>query len=196
MVSAHRASVVGLLALQGDFEKHKSMLRSLGAEVREVRTPEQLKTIDALIIPGGESTAMTRLITDEMRDGLVRFASSHPTWGTCAGMIMLSTTADDPRVRPLGLVDIQVERMGFGRQAHSFEAPLELSPELRDSERPFNGFFIRAPRVTRTSGLIEVLALLKEEPVALRQGNLLLTSFHPELTDDSRFHEYFLSMLG
>jgi pyridoxal 5'-phosphate synthase pdxT subunit len=196
MVSAQRASVAGLLALQGDFEKHKSMLISMDAEVREVRIPEQLETIDALIIPGGESTTMTRLITDEMRAGLVAFASSHPTWGTCAGMIMLSKTTDDPRVRPLGLVDIQVERMGFGRQVHSFEGTLKLSQKLRDPERSFNGFFIRAPRVRQASSELEVLAWLNGEPVALRKGNLLLTSFHPELTDDNRFHEYFLSMLG
>jgi pyridoxal 5'-phosphate synthase pdxT subunit len=196
MVSARQVSVVGLLALQGDFEKHKVMLRSLGAEVREVRIAEELDAINALIIPGGESTAMTRLMTDEMREGLVRFASLHPVWGTCAGMIMLSTTANDPRVRPLDLVDLQVERMGFGRQVHSFEASLELSPSLRESERHFNGFFIRAPRVRQASAELKALAWLNGEPVALRKGNLLLTSFHPELTDDSRFHEYFLSMLG
>jgi 5'-phosphate synthase pdxT subunit len=194
-VNMHRAPAVGLLALQGDFEKHKAMLKSLGAEVCEVRRPEQLKAMDALIIPGGESTAMTRLITDEMRDGLVRFASSHPTWGTCAGMIMLSTTTDDPRVRPLGIIDLHVERMGFGRQVHSFEASLKLSQKMPDWERPFNGFFIRAPRVRQASAELEVLAWLNGEPVALRKGNILLSSFHPELTDDSRFHEYFLSML-
>jgi 5'-phosphate synthase pdxT subunit len=194
MVRSHRAPAVGLLALQGDFERHKTMLRSLEAAAYEIRTPEQLAAVDALIIPGGESTTMTRLLTEDMREALTRFASSRPTWGTCAGMIMLSKNADDPRVRPLGIVDIQVERMGFGRQVHSFEAPLDLSPKMRDCERPFNGFFIRAPRVRQADPELEVLATLNGEPVALTKGNILLTSFHPELTNDSRFHEYFLSL--
>jgi 5'-phosphate synthase pdxT subunit len=182
MVKTGSAPVVGLLALQGDFAKHTQVLESLGARVVEVRRADELQGIDALIIPGGESTTMTRLMSDELRSGLIDFAASRPLWGTCAGMIMLTTDASDPRVVPLGLVDMNVARMGFGRQIFSFEAPVRLSAELPEPARAFNGFFIRA--------------WLDQEPVALRKGNILLTSFHPELAADSRFHAYFLSMLS
>lgn len=195
MVTSNIAPVVGLLALQGDFEKHKSMLKALGAEVREVRTEDQLDVLDALIIPGGESTTMTKLMSDAMRERLTRFASSHPVWGTCAGMIMLSTTTGDPRVKPLELIELEVERMGFGRQVFSFEGALRLSDRLADHERPFNGFFIRAPRVKESPAGLETLAWLNDEPVALLKGRILLTSFHPELTDDDRFHRFFISMI-
>ncbi|MBU0692481.1 pyridoxal 5'-phosphate synthase glutaminase subunit PdxT [bacterium] len=195
MVKANIPPVAGLLALQGDFEKHKAALRALGAEVIEVRTEDQLEHVDALIIPGGESTTMTILMPDSLRSSLIQFASSHPVWGTCAGMIMLSTTRSDSRVRPLGLVDLEVERMGFGRQVFSFEGELRLSERLAEHERPFKGFFIRAPRVKEKSKELEVLAWLNDEPVALIKGNILLTSFHPELAEDDRFHRFFLSMI-
>ena len=195
MVKAYVPPVVGLLALQGDFEKHKAVLRALGAKVIEVRTEDQLELLDALIIPGGESTTMTKVMTDSLRKSLIEFSSSRPVWGTCAGMIMLSTTRGDPRVKPLGIIDLEIERIGFGRQVFSFEAELRLSDKLADHERPFNGFFIRAPRVTKRNRDLEALAWLNDEPVALTSKNILLTSFHPELSDDDRFHRFFLSMI-
>ena len=175
---------IGVLALQGNFREHAAMLRRLGADVVEVRKPEQLEGLDGLVIPGGESTAIGRLIrVYGLEEALRRFAE--PVLGTCAGMILLS------RDGLLGGVDLGVRRNAYGRQVMSFEADLELKGE----EEPLRGVFIRAPRVEDAGAGVEVLAQHDGEPVLLREGRFLVASFHPELTDDARVHERFLEMV-
>ncbi|MCL4306046.1 pyridoxal 5'-phosphate synthase glutaminase subunit PdxT [bacterium] len=185
---------VGVLALQGDFPVHEERLRALGCEVRQVRTPAELEGLEALVWPGGESTTMTRVMSDELRSALMEYCSTYPVWGTCAGMIMLSHTDNDPRVKSLGLANVHVNRNGWGRQVHSFEAELRVVPELK-SQRPAIGVFIRAPRVTQVGSGTRILAWYKDEPVALAQDRMLLTTFHPELTGDDRFHRLLLSWI-
>lgn len=171
---------IGVLAVQGNFREHVVMLRRLGAEVVEVRLPEELEGLDGLVIPGGESTAITRLMRlYGLEEAIRRFQG--PIFGTCAGMILLDRNH-------LGLVDLEVDRNAYGRQVASFEADLELDGE------PLRGVFIRAPRV-RDAGEMEVLAELNGEPVLLREGRFLVASFHPELTDDTRVHERFLELV-
>jgi 5'-phosphate synthase pdxT subunit len=174
---------IGVLALQGNFREHAAMLRGLGAEVREVRLPEQLEGLDGLVIPGGESTAIMRLIRLYGLEEAIR-AFDAPVFGTCAGMILLDR-------RHLGLVDVDVERNGYGRQLASFEADLDLA----DGEEPLRGVFIRAPRVTATGPAVEVLASHDGVPVLLREGRFLIASFHPELTADTRVHERFMELI-
>ena len=181
---------VGVLALQGDFLEHKAMLRSLGAQPVEVRLPGQLDGLDALIIPGGESTTIGKLaVSYGLLEPLREFARHKPVWGTCAGMIMLAR--DIGRAQPLlGLMNITVNRNAFGRQVDSFETDLDV-PAL--GPEPFRALFIRAPLVTAVGDGVEVLARLDGSSiVAVRQGHWLATAFHPELTGDSRFHRYFL----
>ena len=174
---------IGILAVQGDFREHAAMLRRLGADPVEVRKPEQLDDLDGLVIPGGESTAIMRLIRIYgLEDALRRFA--RPVFGTCAGMIVLGRDH-------LGLVDVGVRRNAYGRQVASFEADLELAGE----SEPLRGVFIRAPRVADIGSGVEVLAEHEGEPVLLRQGRFLVASFHPELTEDTRVHERFLELV-
>jgi 5'-phosphate synthase pdxT subunit len=179
---------VGILALQGDFEAHAKIVRALGADPREVRTPADLEGIDALIIPGGESTVMTLGIERErLAEPLRELArAGTPILGTCAGLIMLDRDH-------LGLLDVRVERNAFGRQLRSFEADLEL-----DGVRggPLHAVFIRAPWVAETGDGVEVLARVEGHPVAVRQGNLLAVAFHPELSGETRLHELLLRMNG
>ncbi len=193
---------IGVLALQGDFAEHSVMLRRAGAEARLVRLPEQLEGLDGLIIPGGESTTIGKLATTfGLMEPLRRFAGQHAVWGTCAGAIFLSK--DARRDQPLlGVMDITVERNAFGRQVDSFETELRL-PMLESPERPFHAVFIRAPLIDRAGSGVDVLARLEDPEgkgggriVAARQGRLLATSFHPELTGDDRFHRYFLTLAG
>ncbi|MDD5087771.1 MAG: pyridoxal 5'-phosphate synthase glutaminase subunit PdxT [bacterium] len=188
--------VVGVLALQGDYARHRAALVAAGADSRDVRTAEDLKDVSALIIPGGESTTMTLLLDAGLREPLGEFCRAHPVWGTCAGMILLAKSSGDSRIRPLELMDVAVNRNGFGRQVHSFEAELRVSEELGERERSLHGVFIRAPRITKLGEAVRVLAWLGDEPVCVRQGTVLASSFHPELTDDARLHRYFLSMRG
>jgi pyridoxal 5'-phosphate synthase pdxT subunit len=172
---------IGVLALQGNFREHAATLRRLGAEVVEVRKPEQLERLDGLVVPGGESTTFMRLMRLYGLDEAVReFAG--PILGTCAGMIVLDRNH-------LGLVDIEVERNAYGRQVASFEADLRLAGD----ERPLPGVFIRAPRLRESGPGVEVLAQYRGEPVLLRQGRFLVAAFHPELTQDTRVHELFLA---
>jgi 5'-phosphate synthase pdxT subunit len=174
---------IGVLALQGNFREHAAVLRGLGAEVVEVRLPEDLVGLDGLVIPGGESTAITRLMrVYGLEEALRRFAG--PVLGTCAGMILLDRDH-------LGLVDVEVDRNAYGRQVASFEADLSMEGEIE----PLRGVFIRAPRVQAAGPEVEVLAELDGEPVLLRQGRFLVASFHPELTDDTRVHELFLDLV-
>ena len=169
-----------MLALQGNFREHAAMLRRLGADVVEVRKPQQLEELDGLVVPGGESTTFIRLMRLYGLDEAVRrFAG--PVFGTCAGMIVLDR-------RHLDLIDLEVDRNAYGRQVASFEADLRL----RDDEEPLRGVFIRAPRVRDHGAGVDVLAEHDGEPVLLRQGRFLVASFHPELTEDTRVHELFL----
>jgi pyridoxal 5'-phosphate synthase pdxT subunit len=174
---------IGVLAVQGAFREHANVLRRLGADVVEVRLPEQLDGLDGLVIPGGESTAIMRLVNLYGLEGAIR-AFQAPVFGTCAGMIVLDR-------QHLGLVDLEVERNAYGRQVASFEAELDLAGD----ERPLHGVFIRAPRVAELGPAVEVLAEHDGEPVLVRQGRFLLASFHPELTDDTRVHERFLELV-
>lgn len=186
---------VGVLALQGDFLEHEVALLRLGVKAGEVRLPKELEEVEAIIIPGGESTTMARLMDlYNLRAPLVeRAKKGMPMWGTCAGMIMLAKRLTDDRPAPLGVMDIEVSRNAFGRQVDSFEADLPISALGRE---PFHAVFIRAPVVTRLGKGVEVLAKLPDDrTVAVRDGNLLGTAFHPELTQDTRFHQYFLEMV-
>jgi 5'-phosphate synthase pdxT subunit len=183
---------IGVLAVQGNVREHTAMLRRLGAEVVEVRKPEQLEGLAGLVIPGGESTAIGRLIRLYGLEEAIR-AFERPVFGTCAGMILLARDAVDavPGQPLLGEVDIVVRRNGYGRQVHSFEADLELDGDAE----PLRGVFIRAPRVESAGPEVEVLAAHDGEPVLLRDGRFLVAAFHPELTDDTRVHERFLDLV-
>lgn len=189
---------VGILALQGDFAEHAAVLKDLDVQPVEVRLPTHLKSINGLIIPGGESTTIGKLARDfGLLEELRAFGKKRPVWGTCAGAIFLSQ--DARRKQPLlGLMDITVERNAFGRQVASFETDLEI-PVLEtagDGRRPFHAIFIRAPLIESVRGRAQVLATLPDgRIVAAQQDHLLATSFHPELTGDDRFHRYFIRMI-
>lgn len=178
-----RRSRIGVLALQGAFREHARVLRRLDVAVREVRLPPDLDGLDGLVIPGGESTTIMRLAGLYGVDEAIR-AFEGPILGTCAGMIVLDS-------EHLGLADLAVERNAYGRQIASFEADVELAGD----ERPLRGVFIRAPRIRELGPGVEVLGRLGDEPVLVRDGRLLLASFHPELTDDTRVHELFLELV-
>jgi 5'-phosphate synthase pdxT subunit len=188
---------IGVLALQGDFAEHIAMLKRLKVETSEVRLPEHLNGLDGLIIPGGESTTIGKLANDfGLIEPLREFGQRHAIWGTCAGAIFLSK--DISRDQPLlGLMDIKVERNAFGRQVDSFETDLDVH-ELKQAtgtKSPYHAVFIRAPLIESVSGDAKALASLADgRIVAAQQGHLLATAFHPELTNDTRFHEYFLSL--
>jgi 5'-phosphate synthase pdxT subunit len=187
---------IGVLALQGDFVEHVAMLNRAGAAGIEVRLPRDLAGIDGLIIPGGESTSIGKLaVLYDLIEPIRKLAEKKPVWGTCAGAIFLSKDARHEQPL-LGLMDIVVRRNAFGRQADSFETELDVAALVvgRGDPRPFHAIFIRAPLIERVSADVEVLATLPDgRIVAVRQRNLLATSFHPELSGDDRFHKYFLS---
>lgn len=186
---------IGVLALQGDFAEHIAVLRQIGVNPREVRLAEQLEGLQGLIIPGGESTTIGKLAVDfNMMDALIAFGKQHAIWGTCAGAIFISKDAH--RNQPLlHLMDINVERNAFGRQIASFEIDL-AAPFLNHGQtQPYHAVFIRAPLISSVYGQAKVLLTLPDgRIVAAQQGHLLATSFHPELTQDDRFHRYFLEM--
>jgi 5'-phosphate synthase pdxT subunit len=176
--------LVGVLAVQGNFREHAAMLHSLGADVVEVRKPEELAGLDGLVVPGGESTTFMRLMRLYGLDEAIR-EFDRPILGTCAGMIVLDRDH-------LGLTDLAVDRNAYGRQVASFEADLQLAGE----DEPLRGVFIRAPRVRETGEDVEVLAERDGEPVLVRDGRIIVASFHPELTEDTRVHELFLKAVG
>jgi pyridoxal 5'-phosphate synthase pdxT subunit len=188
---------IGVLALQGDFAEHIVMLRRLGVETAEVRLPVHLDDLDGLIIPGGESTTIGKLaVAYGLMEPLRAFGRAKAIWGTCAGAIFLSK--DARRDQPLlGIMDITVIRNAFGAQVDSFEADLDI-PALNQATRtsaPYRAVFIRAPIIEAVSGAAKILSALPDgRIVAAEEGKLLATSFHPELTGDSRFHEYFISL--
>lgn len=183
--------VIGVLALQGAFEAHQRVLAELGFATAQVRTPAQLAAVDALVLPGGESTTMSKLlVTSGLFDPIAeRLAAGMPAFGTCAGMILLAREVLDgrPDQRSFGVVDIAVQRNGYGRQIDSFESDL---PVVGDAV-PFRAVFIRAPKMVRHGADVEVLAAHEGVPVLARQGDVLVASFHPELTGDHRLHRYF-----
>jgi 5'-phosphate synthase pdxT subunit len=188
---------IGVLALQGDFSEHISMLKRLGVAASEVRLPRDLAGLDGLIIPGGESTTIGKLaVAYDLMEPLRQFGREKAIWGTCAGAIFLSK--DARRDQPLlGLMDITVIRNAFGAQVDSFEADLEIDAlkQATQTEAPYHAVFIRAPIIENVSGEARILSALADgRIVAAQQGKLLATSFHPELTGDTRFHEYFLSL--
>jgi pyridoxal 5'-phosphate synthase pdxT subunit len=184
-------ATIGVLALQGAFREHCAAVRRLGHEAVEVRNPADLAGVDALIIPGGESTTMDKLLDwTHLREPIAeRLEHGMPAFGTCAGLIVLATSAVDgiPEQRPLGAIDIVAQRNGFGRQVHSFEAPVHLLGE--DEDMP--GVFIRAPRIVELGDGVEVIATMGEEPVAAASGTIMVATFHPELTGDDRLHRRF-----
>ena len=185
---------IGVLALQGDFLEHQQILTHLGASVKEVRLPEDLEHIDGIIFPGGESTTMANLLdVFSLRKPLIeKIKKGLPVWGTCAGMILLAKQLVQDRPQPLGLMDIVVDRNAFGRQIDSFTASLEIK---QLGEKPLHATFIRAPLIKTIGDNVAILATLSDGTiVAAQEENMLATAFHPELTHDTRLHEYFLSM--
>ena len=177
---------IGVLALQGDFEAHAITLRALGAEPREVRTPAEMEGLDALVIPGGESTTIGKLIASAELEPALRahHEAGRPILGTCAGLIVCDA-------EHLGFLDVTARRNAFGRQLQSFEADLEVEGA---GDEPLRAVFIRAPWVERHGPGVEVLASYQGHPVAIRGGSVLACAFHPELTDDPRFHAIFMAM--
>jgi 5'-phosphate synthase pdxT subunit len=181
---------IGVLALQGDVREHVEILQKFGVEPVEVRTIEDLEGLAGLIVPGGESTTIGKIMVESgLLDGIRSFFyKGGPVWGTCAGMVLAASATTGPRQPLLGLMNALVERNGFGRQVHSFEKELEIE----GFEEPFVGVFIRAPFFEDVGPGVEVMGEVDGRVVAARGENIMVTAFHPELTDDERFHEYFI----
>lgn len=190
-----RIETVGLLSLQGDFHLHRQAVTALGYAASEVRTVEDLAQVDCLIMPGGESSTMRKLMdAGGLTEALPKFAPNHPIMGTCAGLILLSKSIDDRPDEPtLGLIDCSVSRNAYGRQYQSFRDRGTIS--LGNGTEPFDMVFIRAPRIGRIGDGVEILGRLGDEPTIMRQGRILCMTFHPELADDTRVHEYFLTQV-
>ena len=190
---------IGVLALQGDFAEHISMLKQIGVDTAEVRLPKHLDGLDGLIMPGGESTTIGKLaVAYDLMEPLKQFGKSHAVWGTCAGAIFLSKDASSDQPL-LGLMNIKVQRNAFGRQVDSFETDLKIDELMKatGTEHPYHAVFIRAPIIESVSGNVKVLAALDDgRIVAAQEGHWLATSFHPELTSDARFHEFFISLVS
>jgi len=187
--------VIGVLALQGAFAAHERALTRLGVATRQVRTPADLASVDALVMPGGESTTMSKLLdsTQLFEPLAARMAAGMPVFGTCAGMILLASDVLDglPDQHHFGAIDITARRNGYGRQVDSFEADVPV----RGLDRPYHAVFIRAPKVERAGATVEVLAEYGGVPVVAKQGRVMVASFHPELTTDLRLHELFVSLV-
>lgn len=191
-VSYNESLVVGVLALQGAFSRHQDALTELGVATRQVRTPQDLEAVNALVMPGGESTTMSQLLeSSEIFEPLAkRVEGGMAVFGTCAGMILLAKKIIDGRddQTPFGAIDIEVQRNAYGRQVDSFEADIDVD----SLESPFHAVFIRAPRIASLGSQVKVLAYCGEDVVLAQQNNILVASFHPELTNDIRLHELFL----
>lgn len=181
---------IGVLGLQGSFARHIAMLDKLGVQTIQIRYPEEIDNCDGLILPGGESTTISKLL-DEMkfRDRIQKY--NHPMFGTCAGAILLSNNSDNPHVKTLNRVPINTKRNAYGRQVESFIAPVELSFD----KKPFNAVFIRAPKLRQLGKEVTALGTINGEIVLVQYENILLSTFHPELTDDQRIHSYFIKQL-
>ena len=197
-------AIIGVLALQGDFDAHRRRLEELGAEVVLVRKPEQLDQIDGLVIPGGESGTFLKLLGDSGFDKLKQFVLAKPTFGTCAGAILLANEVENPQQKGLGALDIRIRRNAYGRQIDSSIREGTLlahtasgdphDAALRGSK--IEMVFIRAPRIEHVGEGVEVLALEGSDPVAVRQGKTMAATFHPELSDDPRLHQVFLALVA
>jgi pyridoxal 5'-phosphate synthase pdxT subunit len=187
---------IGVLAIQGDFAAHMATLREAGAEVSEVRKAAELRQVDGLVIPGGESTTLLKFILNPDLDYIEAFQEFHqagkPLFGTCAGLILVAKDVLNPAQFSFGFIDVGVERNAYGRQKESFETVGESY--LEGTAKPLKMVFIRAPRITHLGAQVELLATCHEEPVMARQGNILVATFHPELTGDLTVHRYFLEM--
>ncbi|HXZ81094.1 MAG TPA: pyridoxal 5'-phosphate synthase glutaminase subunit PdxT [Terriglobales bacterium] len=186
---------IGVLAIQGDFAAHRRRLEELGAEVVEVRKPEQLDEIDGLIIPGGESTTFLKVLGKAGFRKLQDFVQSRPTFGTCAGAIMLASRIENPSQQGLGALDVTVRRNAYGRQINSFIASGSAVAEM-GAGGPLEMVFIRAPKFENIGREVEILARQGEDPVLVRQGKVMASTFHPELSDDPRVHAAFLSLVS
>ena len=185
---------IGVLGLQGAFARHRAVLEELGAANRLVRYPEELDGVDGLIIPGGETTTMSKLLDESgLRAVLLAFARERPVFGTCAGMVLMARDAGDARVETLDLLDLAVARNAYGRQVDSFTRSLEVS--LNGSLSELRGVFIRAPRILKIGGGVEVLVSVDGEPVFVRQGRHIACAFHPELSGTPTIHQYFLDIV-
>jgi len=183
---------IGVLAIQGDYEAHRTRLKQLGADVTLVRKPEQLDVLDAIVIPGGESTTILNFLEERgFLEKLREFVATKPAFGTCAGAILLAKEVENPPQTALGVMDIRVRRNAYGRQVDSFIQ--ESGSAL--GEKPLEMVFIRAPKITATGKNVEVLAALDGDPVLVRQGKLMASTFHPELSADTRVHEEFLKLV-
>ncbi|HEY4696240.1 MAG TPA: pyridoxal 5'-phosphate synthase glutaminase subunit PdxT [Candidatus Hydromicrobium sp.] len=187
---------VGVLSLQGAFKEHLTRLEECGVSAVEVRFPEQLDRIDGLIIPGGESTTINKLLKKyKFKESLDKFYREHkPIFGTCAGLILLAKNIEGED-KNLGYIDIEVRRNAYGRQVDSFEELLDISFDQNGNGRKFKSIFIRAPKILSAGKKVVVLARLKEEMVLVRDNNVMVCAFHPELTDDLRIHKYFINMI-
>ncbi len=182
---------VGVLALQGDFEKHQKSLKRLKVHAPKIRTPEELETCDGLIIPGGESTTLVKLMKKfQLFDAIKDFNQSHPIFGTCAGSIVLATKLSNYEMDTLGLIDMTVERNAYGRQVDSFDDKITI-PMFEDKSE-FEGVFIRAPKILEVYGDTQILAHHRDEIVMARNERVLVSTFHPELTKDGRIHQFFM----
>jgi 5'-phosphate synthase pdxT subunit len=181
---------IGVLALQGDFDAHRRRLEELGAEVVLIKKPEQLDAIDGLVIPGGESGTFLKLLGEQGFEKLKQFVRLKPTFGTCAGAILLATDVENPQQAGLGAIDIGIRRNAYGRQ---------LDSSIREGKlgaSPLEMVFIRAPKISRIGAKVEVLATEGSDPVAVRQGSAMAATFHPELSDDTRVHQAFLDLVN
>ena len=186
---------IGVLGLQGAYAKHLAVLQQLDVQAVDVRKPGDLEECHGLIIPGGESTTMTKLINEiEMHDALLKFSVDRPVFGTCAGMILMAAKVDDGRVKTLNLINIEVERNGYGRQIDSFIDELDVT--TNGQAFSMRGVFIRAPRIKNMGDGVEVLASVNGEPVLVQEGHHMAAAFHPELTGETRIHNYFSTLKG
>jgi pyridoxal 5'-phosphate synthase pdxT subunit len=186
--------IIGVLALQGDFDAHRRRLEELGAKVVLVKKPEQLDEIDGLVIPGGESGTFLKLLGDEGFEKLKQFVRLKPTFGTCAGAILLATEVENPKQAGLGAIDIRIRRNAYGRQLDSSIREGRFMPE-KPGNSPLEMVFIRAPKIERVGEGVEVIATEGSDPVAVRQGSAMAATFHPELSEDTRVHAAFLELV-
>jgi len=186
---------IGVLALQGDFDAHRKRLEELGAKVVLVKKPEQLDQIDGLVIPGGESSTFLKLLGQEGFEKLERFVRMKPTFGTCAGAILLAAEVENPKQNGLGVLDIRIRRNAYGRQVDSSIREGRLIQGTTNGS-PIEMVFIRAPKIERVGPGVEVIATEGRDPVAVRQGRVMAATFHPELSDDLRVHQAFLDLVG
>ncbi|MBD3378410.1 pyridoxal 5'-phosphate synthase glutaminase subunit PdxT [candidate division KSB1 bacterium] len=185
---------IGILSIQGDFAKHQVMLQGLGVETLQVKTIHHLKKCDGLVIPGGESTTLVHLLhKHDLWEPLKAFGQQNPVYGTCAGLITLATHVPNAPFTPMGLIDLSVQRNAYGRQIDSFIAPVQIRLDIASS---FEGVFIRAPKITKIGNRVTPLGWYEDNIVLAESGHILVSTFHPELTDNDLIHRYFLKKIG